>query len=49
MSKVWYITGTSRGLGKQWALHALSQGDCVVAASRNLDDLEYMSSAVKKV
>lgn len=48
MSKVWYITGTSRGLGKQWALHALSQGDCVVAASRNLDDLEYMSSAVKK-
>lgn len=48
MNKIWYITGASRGLGKQWALHALSQGDYVVAAARNLDDLEYMGLAIKK-
>ncbi len=41
-SKVWFITGTSRGFGKLWAEAALKRGDKVVATARNtaaLDDL----------
>ncbi|SEG73042.1 NADP-dependent 3-hydroxy acid dehydrogenase YdfG [Nonomuraea solani] len=42
MSKVWFITGSSRGLGRNFAEAALSRGDKVAAAVRNtgsLDDL----------
>ncbi len=42
MSKVWFITGTSRGFGREWALAALERGDKVAATARNtssLDDL----------
>jgi NAD(P)-dependent dehydrogenase (short-subunit alcohol dehydrogenase family) len=42
MSKVWLITGSSRGLGRAFAEAALEAGDRVVAAARNplqLDDL----------
>lgn len=41
-SKVWFITGTSRGLGRVWAEAALERGDRVVATARDtgrLDDL----------
>lgn len=41
-SKVWFITGTSRGLGRVWAEAALRRGDRVVATARDvgrLDDL----------
>lgn len=40
--KVWFITGTSRGFGRQWAIAALERGDKVAATARNvatLDDL----------
>ena len=40
--KVWFITGASRGLGRQWAIAALDRGDRVAAAARDiaaLDDL----------
>ncbi|MEV4970714.1 SDR family NAD(P)-dependent oxidoreductase [Streptomyces scopuliridis] len=42
MSKVWFITGTSRGLGRAFARSALERGDRVAATARNvaaLDDL----------
>jgi NAD(P)-dependent dehydrogenase (short-subunit alcohol dehydrogenase family) len=42
VSKTWFITGTSRGFGREWAVAALARGDQVVATARNaasLDDL----------
>lgn len=38
-SKVWLITGASKGFGKVWAEAALKQGDKVVATARNISDL----------
>ncbi len=41
--KTWFITGTSRGLGRDWAVAALDRGDQVAATARDiasLDDLE---------
>ncbi|MEV7863316.1 SDR family NAD(P)-dependent oxidoreductase [Streptomyces hirsutus] len=51
MSKVWFITGTSRGLGRAFAESALERGDKVAATARNtaaLDDLvtKYGEAAV---
>jgi NAD(P)-dependent dehydrogenase (short-subunit alcohol dehydrogenase family) len=40
--KVWFITGTSRGFGREWAIAALQRGDKVAATARDtaaLDDL----------
>ncbi len=40
--KVWFITGTSRGFGREWAIAALERGDRVAATARDtstLDDL----------
>jgi NAD(P)-dependent dehydrogenase (short-subunit alcohol dehydrogenase family) len=42
VSKVWFITGTSKGFGRIWAEAALERGDKVAATARNagtLDDL----------
>jgi NAD(P)-dependent dehydrogenase (short-subunit alcohol dehydrogenase family) len=39
MSKVWFITGTSKGFGRIWAEAALDRGDRVVATARNADTL----------
>jgi NAD(P)-dependent dehydrogenase (short-subunit alcohol dehydrogenase family) len=42
MSKTWFITGTSRGFGREWAIAALDRGDKVAATARDvasLDDL----------
>jgi NAD(P)-dependent dehydrogenase (short-subunit alcohol dehydrogenase family) len=42
MSKTWFITGTSRGLGREWARAALARGDRVAGAARTvggMDDL----------
>ena len=33
--KVWFITGTSRGFGREWAMAALARGDKVAAAARD--------------
>ncbi len=38
--KVWFITGASRGFGRQWAIAALERGDQVVATARKLDPLK---------
>jgi NAD(P)-dependent dehydrogenase (short-subunit alcohol dehydrogenase family) len=38
-SKVWFITGTSKGFGRVWAEAALARGDRVAATARNVDTL----------
>jgi hypothetical protein len=41
-AKTWFITGTSRGFGREWAIAALDRGDTVAATARDvscLDDL----------
>jgi NAD(P)-dependent dehydrogenase (short-subunit alcohol dehydrogenase family) len=38
--KVWFITGASKGLGLALTKLALSQGDKVVATSRNIEDFK---------
>jgi NAD(P)-dependent dehydrogenase (short-subunit alcohol dehydrogenase family) len=35
--KVWFITGASRGFGRQWAIAALERGDKVAATARDTD------------
>jgi NAD(P)-dependent dehydrogenase (short-subunit alcohol dehydrogenase family) len=42
MTQTWFITGTSRGFGREWAIAALERGDQVAATARDvasLDDL----------
>jgi NAD(P)-dependent dehydrogenase (short-subunit alcohol dehydrogenase family) len=39
MSKTWFITGTSRGFGREWAVAALERGDRVAATARNVSSL----------
>ena len=37
--KTWFITGTSRGFGRQWAQAALERGDQVAATARQVSSL----------
>lgn len=46
--KVWFITGASKGLGLALTKLALSQGDRVIATSRNIDDLKTSISGYQK-
>ncbi|MGR7024742.1 SDR family oxidoreductase [Geodermatophilus sp. URMC 62] len=42
MPKTWFITGASRGFGREWTIAALERGDTVAATARDpqtLDDL----------
>jgi len=42
MTKTWFITGASKGFGREWAIAALDRGDKVAATARDtstLDDL----------
>jgi len=39
MSKVWFITGSSRGFGREFALAALERGDQVAATARDTKTL----------
>lgn len=40
MSKVWFVTGSSRGLGRNFVEAALSRGDQVAATARSTGSLE---------
>lgn len=40
MSKVWFITGASRGMGLEITKTALKNGDCVIATTRNEKGLD---------
>jgi NAD(P)-dependent dehydrogenase (short-subunit alcohol dehydrogenase family) len=44
-AKVWFITGTSRGFGREWALAALERGDLVAATARDLSTLDDVVAA----
>ncbi|MFF3170994.1 SDR family oxidoreductase [Streptomyces sp. NPDC057900] len=37
--KIWFITGASRGFGREWAVAALERGDSVAATARDLSTL----------
>lgn len=41
-SKVWFITGASRGFGSVWADAALQRGDKVAATARNLESIAHL-------
>ncbi|WP_086799908.1 SDR family oxidoreductase [Streptomyces caniscabiei] len=45
MSKIWFITGSSRGFGRQFAKAALERGDKVAATARNTDSLADLVAA----
>lgn len=52
MPRIWFITGSSSGLGRQLAIAAAQNKDTVVAASRNpakLADLASQGVIVKKL
>jgi NAD(P)-dependent dehydrogenase (short-subunit alcohol dehydrogenase family) len=40
MSKTWFITGASKGFGREWAEAALERGDRVAATARTLETLD---------
>ncbi len=44
-AKTWFITGTSRGFGREWALAALERGDSVVATARDVSSLDGLVAA----
>jgi len=43
-SKVWFITGTSRGFGRHWTEAALARGDRVAASARDVSDLSDLAA-----
>ena len=45
MSKVWFITGTSKGFGRVWAEAALERGDRVAATARDVATLDGLVEA----
>ncbi|KUJ64061.1 short-chain dehydrogenase [Streptomyces albus subsp. albus] len=45
MSKVWFVTGSSRGLGRSFVEAALSRGDKVAATARNTERLDGLLTA----
>ena len=38
--KTWFLTGTSKGFGREWAIAALDRGDRVAATARNVATLK---------
>lgn len=45
MSKVWFVTGSSRGFGRVWVEAALARGDRVAATARNEATLTSLKDA----
>jgi NAD(P)-dependent dehydrogenase (short-subunit alcohol dehydrogenase family) len=43
--KTWFITGTSRGFGREWASAALERGDRVAATARDVASLDDLVAA----
>jgi NAD(P)-dependent dehydrogenase (short-subunit alcohol dehydrogenase family) len=39
-SKTWFITGASRGFGREWTIAALARGDRVAATARDITTLD---------
>ena len=45
MIKIWFITGASKGFGREWAEAALERGDKVAATARRLETLDALVDA----
>ncbi|TDV57438.1 SDR family NAD(P)-dependent oxidoreductase [Actinophytocola oryzae] len=45
MSRTWFITGTSKGFGREWAEAALERGDRVAATARDVDRIKPLVDA----
>jgi NAD(P)-dependent dehydrogenase (short-subunit alcohol dehydrogenase family) len=43
-ARTWFITGCSRGFGREWAIAALERGDHVAATARDLSTLDDLVS-----
>jgi NAD(P)-dependent dehydrogenase (short-subunit alcohol dehydrogenase family) len=43
-AKTWFITGTSRGFGREWTIAALERGDNVAATARNVSTLDDLAA-----
>ncbi len=43
-AKTWFITGTSRGFGREWAIAALDRGDEVAATARDIASLDDLAA-----
>jgi NAD(P)-dependent dehydrogenase (short-subunit alcohol dehydrogenase family) len=43
-NKTWFITGTSRGFGREWTKAALDRGDRVAATARDTSSLDDLRS-----
>ncbi|WP_234820624.1 SDR family NAD(P)-dependent oxidoreductase [Mycolicibacterium goodii] len=43
MSRIWFVTGCSRGLGREFAEVALRRGDRVAATARNIESLDQLT------
>ena len=48
MSKTWFITGASRGFGREWAIAALERGDRVAATARDTASLDDLVAEVRR-
>ena len=44
MARNWFITGTSRGFGREWAEAALDRGDRVAATARDVSSLDELTA-----
>jgi len=44
MAKTWFITGASRGFGREWAIAALDRGDSVAATARDISTLDDLTA-----
>ena len=49
MTKTWFITGASKGFGREWAEAALERGDNVAATARDPQTLEDLAERYKDV
>ena len=47
MSRVWFITGSSRGFGREFALAALERGDQVAATARDTGKAAWQRISVR--
>lgn len=45
LTKTWFITGASKGFGREWAEAALERGDNVAATARRLETLDALVDA----
>ncbi|AGL19837.1 SDR family oxidoreductase [Actinoplanes sp. N902-109] len=44
MARTWFITGSSRGFGREWAEAALERGDRVAATARDVSSLDDLAA-----